>query len=100
MTPSRAHHAAALPTPGPQPGCAGSGSSALSGTAVIADGPSRGACSAHHPQQAPVRHHRCAGHPRPLRLPQRGAFRRQRPRGDCDTCTVSSPLASFDSTGI
>src|ERR1700730_13850230 len=44
-TPSRPHHALGSATPGPQPGCAGSRSSAVSGVAVIADEPSLVACS-------------------------------------------------------
>ena len=53
QTPSRAHHAAGFATPGPQPGCAGSASSAVRGVAVIAESPARGACSVTTPSSSP-----------------------------------------------
>ena len=98
VTPNRDHHAAGSSTPGPHSGWAGSGSSAVSGTAVIAEGPSRGACSSHHPEQRPAATTGAPDipdHSDSARLLSSGGSG----RGETDTCTLSSPPASFDNTG-
>ena len=84
--------------PGPHPGWAGSCSSAVKGTAVIVDGPARGACSATTPSSRPAATTGAPDIPdhsdsaRPLSSGGSG-------RGEIDTCTLNSPAASFDNTG-
>jgi hypothetical protein len=85
-------------TPDPHPGWAGSSSNAVKGTAVIADGPSRGACSTTTPSSRPAA---TTGPPdipdhsdSPSRICTGGSG-----RGAIDTCTLKSPAASFDNAG-
>ena len=99
VTPSRAHQSDGFATPGPHPGWAGSCSSAVSGDGRDRRRPLPRRVLSDHPEQPAGRHHRGAGHPRPLRLRQAACLGRQRSRGDADTCTLNSPAASFDSTG-
>ena len=97
-TPSRDHHAAGSATPGPQSGCAGSACSAVSGTAVIADGPSRGACSVTTPSRRPPATTGAPDIPDHCDSPSASA-RGGSARGATVTCTLSNPVVSFDSTG-
>jgi hypothetical protein len=97
-TPSRAHHAPGSTTPGPHRGWAGSASSAVSGVAVIAEGPALGACSVTTASSSPSA---TTGPPDipdhsepPSSVCQGGSG-----RGAVLTSTVSSPPASPDSTG-
>ena len=98
-TPSRDHHAAGSATPGPHCSWAGSACSAVSGTAVIADGPSRGACSLTTPSRHPAA---TTGAPD---IPDHcDASSAVCPGGSSlgvtVTCTLSNPATRFDSTGI
>ena len=96
--PSRDHHAAGSSTPGPHSGCWSSCSSAVNGTAVIADGPSRGACSITTRQAArppPPGPRTSPTTPTPPGSCSSGGSG----RGEIDTCTLNSPAASFDNTG-
>src|ERR1700730_8604239 len=97
-TPSRPHHALGSATPGPQPGCAVSRSSAVSGVAVIADEPSLGACSVTTASRYP------SATTGPPDNPDHG----ESPSATCAegsgwgllfTWTDSNPRASPDSTG-
>ena len=79
-TPSRAHHARGSAMPDPQPRCAGSASSAVSGVAIIADGPARGACSVTTPSSSPSATTGPPDIPDHCDSPSVGLFRRQRTR--------------------
>ena len=90
-TPSRVHQAPGSATPGPQPGCAGSASSAVSGVAVIAEEPARGACSVTTPSRSP------SATTGPPDIPDHGespsaAAPGGSGRGALLTCTDSNPL--------
>src|SRR5439155_17509072 len=96
--PSRFHHSVGQLTPAPHPGCAGSASNAVNGTAVIADAPSLGACSTTTPSSSPSAITGAPDMPDHCEAPNAMSFGGNG-RGATDTTTLNHPRASCDSTG-